>query len=48
MKGIKITTTSGTLPGLKFAGAVYVLGLTFQATFWRKKLTVNLGTKLLG
>ena len=48
MKGIEVTETSGTLPGIKFAGAVYVLGLTFQATFWRTKVTVNLGTKLLG
>ena len=48
MKGFKLTETSGTLPGVKFAGAVYVLGLTFQATFWNRKLTINLGTKLLG
>ena len=48
MKGITVTETSGTLPGIKFAGAVYVLGLTFQATAWNRKLTVNLGTRLLG
>ena len=48
MKGIKMTTTSGTLPGAKGAFAVYLLGLTLQMTVWNKKVTVNLGTKLLG
>lgn len=48
MKGFHLTTLANPLPGLKFAGAVYIAGLTFQATFWNRKLTINLGVKLLG
>ena len=48
MKGVSVTTIDGVLPGAKGAFAVYLLGLTLQMTVWNKKVTVNLGTKLLG
>ena len=48
MKGFHVTTIANPIPGLKFAGAVYLLGVTFQATAWNKKLTVNFGTNLFG
>ena len=48
MKGIHLTTIENAIPGLKFAGAVYLLGVTAQITAWNKKLTINFGTNLLG
>ena len=48
MKGIHLTETNGRLVGVKFAGALYLFGLTFQATAWNKKLTINVGKNILG